>query len=83
MENLKSFETDDKPADWSDWQRLLESADRLQQLRGLAAFWTLTKPQRRQSMDDKVRLRLKQLATSPDPWISEEANQALAEVKEK
>ncbi len=81
--NLKWAEIHVKPPDWSDWQRLLESPDRLQQLRGLAAYWTLSESQRHQSTDDKVRRRLEQLARSPDPWISEEANQALAEAQVK
>jgi hypothetical protein len=77
-----------KPPDWSEWQQLLESPNRLQQLRGLAAFvgtreWyspigAWTKP-----LDEKARRRLSELANSPDPWISEEAKLALNEAKKK
>jgi hypothetical protein len=74
-----TFEETETPPDWSDWPWLLDSPEELQQLRGLAAFFSVrdkTKP-----IDDRVRQRLKELTNSPDPWISEEAKLALEEAK--
>ena len=71
----------DKPPDWSEWELLLESPDRLQQARGLAAFWfdwTATGPK---TVDDKLQSRLAYLAKSSDRWVSEESTAALAAVR--
>ncbi len=69
------------PVERSNWQDRLESFERLEQLRGLAAY--LDGPRRTEPIDDKVRLRLAELAKSPDPWISEEAKLALAEAEKE
>jgi hypothetical protein len=79
------------PPDWADWAGLLESPQPLQQLRGLAALWydrdnsamiAHFKDDRARYLriDAKVRRRLKELAKSSDPWISEEAQMMLAEL---
>jgi hypothetical protein len=67
------------------WKELLQSGDRLQQLRGLAILFSIrneAKPQNGVNSEDTLR-RLEKLATSPDPWISEEAKLALEEAKKK
>jgi hypothetical protein len=74
--------------DWSDWQRLLESSDRVKQLRGLAVYfgvgeWYSATVPWSKPLDNSVRHRLEELANSPDPWISEEAKLALEEGKKK
>jgi len=71
------FDVRKKPPDWSDWARLLESSDRIQQLRGLAAFWCGDNLQHVGRPEEKTRLRLKELSKSTDPWISEESSCAL------
>ena len=67
----------------TEMQSLLDSADRVQQLRGLAACLYGIIPFRGKDIDDKARRRLSELANSPDPWISEEAKMALEEAKKK
>jgi hypothetical protein len=61
------------------WQDCLESDDRVQQIRGLAAYWYNFEKHPQKSIDEKLRRRLAELSTSPDPWISEEAKLALEE----
>ena len=77
MGNGNLFDLQDKPPDWSDWKRLLESSDRLQQLRGLAAFWSYDNLQHLGPIEEKTRLRLEHLSKSSEPWISEESTWAL------
>jgi hypothetical protein len=77
MRDLKWFDNYAIQTDWSDWQRLLESPERLQQLRGLAAYFS--NGEWKEQIDAKVRRRLAELANSPDPWISEEAKLAIEE----
>ena len=69
---------ENKAPDWVDWKQLLESSERIQQLRGLAAFlaihdWVPGNGDRAGLLDDSVRNRLSELANSPDKWVSEEA----------
>lgn len=76
------------PPDWSDWQGLLASPERIQQLRGLAAFFSIRDQANpiddgKNPLGEKVRLRLAELAKSPDPWISEEAKLAPGEAQGK
>jgi hypothetical protein len=81
MRNMAWYKVDREPPDWSDWQRLLESPEPLQQLRGLTALFS--DRDRATRIDDKARHRLSELASSPDAWISEEAKLALEEAKRK
>lgn len=67
------------PVERSNWQDRLDSPERLEQLRGLAAY--LAGPHRTERIADKVRHRLSELANSSDPWISEEAKVAMAEAE--
>jgi hypothetical protein len=82
-DDLKSFGGYGITPEWPDWQRLLESSERLQQLRGLVALWKDGERKGHIDASDKVRDRLTELSTSPDPWISEEAKLALEEAKKK
>jgi len=81
IEDMAQYSVHEKPVDWSDWQRLLESRERLQQLRGLAAYFA--DYYRAKRFDDTMRHRLSELAGSPDPWISEEAKLALKEAEKE
>ncbi len=77
MGNGNPFDVQDKPPDWSSWQQLLESSDRLQQLRGLAAFWSYDNLKHLGPVEAKTRVRLEHLSKSSEPWISEESKWAL------
>ncbi len=83
MGNGNQFDLRDKPPDWSDWKALVESPERLQQLRGLAALWSYDNLQHLTPVDGKTRLRLMQLSTSADPWVSEESRWALRYIADR
>lgn len=76
-----SFASPYNPVEQSNWQDRLDSFERLEQLRGLAAYFAHL--HRTEPVDDNVRHRLSELANSPDPWISEEAKMAMAEAENK
>ena len=67
MGNGNPFDVQDKPPDWSSWQQLLESSDRLQQLRGLAAFWSYDNLKHLGPVEAKTRVRLEHLSKSSKP----------------
>jgi len=71
------FESADKPADWADWQGLIASDDVVDQLRGLASFWSYDNLRPGRTVNESMRGRLEELSKSEDPWISEEAAAAV------
>ncbi len=79
------FDIDPKPPDWSSWEELLLSDRSIDQLRGLAAFWSYEVQERyrpwdkqgRASVDVQTKQRLEALSQSDDPWIREEAAAAV------
>lgn len=76
------FEIEEKPHDWGSWKQLLAADQQIDQLRGLATFWSYDVQHRLwsgdiRSVDDKTRKRLEELSTSDDPWIREEAAAAV------
>jgi hypothetical protein len=77
MGNGNSFEIADKPPDWSKWKQQLASSDRINQLRGLAAFWSWDNLENYQPIDEQTQSRLEELSASRDPWIREESAAAL------
>jgi hypothetical protein len=74
--------TFDLPPESLSISSLLESPDRVQQLRGLAQC-LFRSPFVLMQIDDKTRQRLAELTNSPDPWISEEAKMVLEVAKKK
>jgi hypothetical protein len=76
-----AFASGETPADFANWEALLNSKECLQQLRGLAAFFSVR--DKTMPVGDNVCQRLTELANSSDPWISEEAKVALEEGKER
>ncbi len=85
MGNGNLFDIDNKPPDWTSWEELLVADREIDQLRGLAAFWSYDIQQglgardrkKRVPVDVKTRWRLDELSKSKDPWISEEATAAV------
>ena len=71
------FEVAEKPSDWPDWERLIASDDIVDQLRGLAAFWSYENQQNMTPIDEATQRRLESLSKSNDPWVSEESAAAL------
>lgn len=78
------FDVDSRPPGGHLWEQLLSGDNEVNQLRGLAAFWSYDIQKglrsrdihKRVSVDVKTRQRLEELSKSQDPWISEEAEAA-------
>ncbi len=77
MGNGNAFEIAEKPEDWSDWRRLVASDDTLDQLRGLAAFWSYDNQENMGTIDETTQRRLEQLSKSDNSWIREESAAAI------
>jgi hypothetical protein len=71
------FDIEEKPSDWSQWETHLGSSNRLDQLRGLAAFWSHDNLKSMGELNENTTRRLEELANSEVPWLSEEATAAL------
>jgi hypothetical protein len=78
-----SFDLRIKPTDWTNWRDLLNSSERLAQLRGLAAFWSYDILEQRPIHDRALHNRLSELSKSTDSWIREESLEALKWIDER
>lgn len=78
-----SFDLETKPSDWARWRDLLNSSDRIAQLRGLAAFWSYDILEQRPIHDQALHDRLSELSKSGDSWIREESLEALKWIDER